>query len=149
MLSVMRRFFPIRTVSIYSGMHSAAGNSHASPFRRFRIFVYAPLLVAVIWMREAICASIAELPPESAIASEYVMSSWHTEDGLPENTITCIAQGADGYIWFGTFHGLARFDGVRFTVFDESNTPGIGRDGIAQIVPDREGWVWMIRQSGG
>lgn len=39
-------------------------------------------------------------------------------DGLPSNNINCIAQDADGYIWFGTTNGLSRFDGysaVNFT----------------------------------
>ena len=30
---------------------------------------------------------------------------------------------ADGYLWAGTWFGLARFDGVRFVVFNSANTP--------------------------
>ncbi len=37
--------------------------------------------------------------------------------------VTSAVQTRDGYLWFGTYSGLARFDGERFQVFDSSNTP--------------------------
>src|SRR5579859_4303175 len=49
---------------------------------------------------------------------------WHVLDtrkqpqGLPQNSVYAILQTSDGYIWAGTKQGLARFDGVRFTIFD-------------------------------
>ena len=42
--------------------------------------------------------------------------------GLPQASVRAIAQTADGYIWLGTEEGLVRFDGVRFTVFDTTNS---------------------------
>jgi ligand-binding sensor domain-containing protein len=44
---------------------------------------------------------------------------------LPQNTVTGVVQTPDGYLWLSTFDGLARFDGVRFTIFDKGNTKGI------------------------
>lgn len=38
-------------------------------------------------------------------------------NGLPDNTVKCIAQDGQGFIWLGTFNGLCRFDGAGFTVF--------------------------------
>jgi len=37
-----------------------------------------------------------------------------------QRLVRAIAQTADGYLWFATFGGLARFDGMNFTVFDGS-----------------------------
>jgi DNA-binding response OmpR family regulator/ligand-binding sensor domain-containing protein/two-component sensor histidine kinase len=38
--------------------------------------------------------------------------------GLPSNnTVTCIAQDKQGFVWFGTYDGLCRFDGVKFSIF--------------------------------
>src|SRR5262245_53623880 len=45
------------------------------------------------------------------------MSSWTVENGLPENTVLALAAAPDGYLWAGTWNGLARFDGVRFVPF--------------------------------
>jgi ligand-binding sensor domain-containing protein len=36
------------------------------------------------------------------------------ESGLPQNTVTTVLQTHEGYLWLGTYNGLARFDGVRF-----------------------------------
>src|SRR5438445_493266 len=52
----------------------------------------------------------------------FRVKHWTTEDGLPEDRIGCIKQTRDGYLWIGTWTGLARFDGLRFTVFNKFNT---------------------------
>lgn len=48
---------------------------------------------------------------------------WTTANGLPQNTVTGLAQTPDGYLWLSTFDGLARFDGVRFNIFDRGKLP--------------------------
>ena len=54
---------------------------------------------------------------------QFPHRAWQAEHGLPQNSILSLAQTPDGYLWVGTQEGLVRFDGVRFTVFDETNTP--------------------------
>jgi ligand-binding sensor domain-containing protein len=46
-----------------------------------------------------------------------VVKSWRTIDGLPQNSVTALAQTPDGYLWVGTQGGLARFDGVRLVTY--------------------------------
>jgi hypothetical protein len=53
----------------------------------------------------------------------YLIDSGETEGGLPEDSATAIVLTPDGYLWFGTFDGLVRFNGVEFTVFNPANTP--------------------------
>jgi len=80
---------------------------------------------------------------------EYSHKIWRIEDGLPENRIRTIAQTPDGYLWLGTGEGLARFDGVRFTVFDRSNTPALGDDGILTLCVTSDGTLWIGTEGGG
>ena len=68
---------------------------------------------------------------------------WLTENGLPQNTVHAIAQTKDGYIWIGTEEGLARFDGIKFTVFDKQNTPDIKSNYIRSLLADRQGALWI------
>jgi ligand-binding sensor domain-containing protein len=53
----------------------------------------------------------------------YITRVWTTDDGLPGSSVMNVIQSHDGYLWVGTYSGLARFDGVHFTVFDGGNTP--------------------------
>jgi two-component system sensor kinase FixL len=73
----------------------------------------------------------------------YLIDTWETEDGLPENTVTAMVQTPDGYLWFGTFGGLVRFDGVNFTVFNRANTSQLPNTGIVNLHLDRRGWLWI------
>ena len=38
-------------------------------------------------------------------------------DGLPNSIGKCFAQDGQGFVWVGTFNGLARYDGFRFTTY--------------------------------
>lgn len=79
----------------------------------------------------------------------YTIQNWQLEQGLPQISVTSIAQTPDGYLWVGTFNGLARFDGVRFTVFHEGNIPELGNSGITQLQVDEQGALWIVTLTGG
>ena len=51
-------------------------------------------------------ATAAVLPPVSG-EQDFLLSNWETEDGLPQSSATSIAQTPDGFLWVGTFEGLA------------------------------------------
>jgi signal transduction histidine kinase/ligand-binding sensor domain-containing protein len=82
-------------------------------------------------------------------AAEYHLKTWTVENGLPQNVIRGIAQTPDGYLWIATLDGLARFDGVRFTIFNKSNTAGVGSNRFSAMVQDRNGDLWLSTESGG
>ena len=52
-------------------------------------------------------------------------------------------------MWLGTQNGLVRFDGVKFRVFDENNTPAIKNSRIVRLLCDREGTLWIGTEHGG
>src|SRR5450631_28968 len=79
-------------------------------------------LLAVLLI--AVCARALALEP-SLEPSQYVLDNWQIPEGLPQTSIQAIARTPDGYLWVGTQEGLARFDGVGFTVFDTGNEPAI------------------------
>jgi ligand-binding sensor domain-containing protein/signal transduction histidine kinase len=85
----------------------------------------------------------------AAEQTDYSHRVFRIEDGLPENRIRAISQTPDGYLWLGTGEGLARFDGVRFTVFDRSNTPALGDDGILSLRLASDGTLWIGTEGGG
>ncbi len=80
-------------------------------------------------------------------APDYAIDVWQVEQGLPDSTVTAIAQTADGYLWLGTFNGLVRFDGVRFKVFD-ARTPGLEGEEILRLCGDGTGGMWIDEEVG-
>jgi len=78
-----------------------------------------------------------------AIEPSYRVTHWTTDQGLPQNRISCLKQARNGYLWVGTWAGLARFDGVRFTVFDKFNTPELVNDSINALAEDAAGTLWI------
>ena len=77
-----------------------------------------------------------------------VRQVWQTEQGLPQVSVTSIAQTRDGDLWVGTFGGLARFDGARFTVYDAGNTPGFAGNRILSLFVDRDDVLWIGSETG-
>jgi signal transduction histidine kinase/ligand-binding sensor domain-containing protein len=88
-------------------------------------------------------------PNVAPLSSEYVLRTWETDDGLPQNTVTGIAQTPDGYLWLATQGGLARFDGLRFTAFLKGSTPGLGSSYARSLAVDRIGALWIGIERGG
>ena len=76
----------------------------------------ATCLIAALWW----CASAYALNPNQRL-TQYVHRIWQAEQGLPGVTIDSLRQTAEGYIWLGTYAGLIRFDGVRFTTIEGPN----------------------------
>ena len=79
----------------------------------------------------------------SAKTSDYLIDAWTSDSGLPDSSVTSIAQTQDGYLWVGTSDGLARFDGVRFETFDPINTPELKSARITKLSVDAWGTLWI------
>ncbi len=79
---------------------------------------------------------------------QFPHRAWEVEDGLPQNSILSLAQTSEGYLWAGTWEGLVRFDGVRFTTFDEANTPALLDNSVRRLEVDRDGTLWIATSRG-
>ena len=81
--------------------------------------------------------------------AQYRFDHWTADNGLPQNSVRDIVQTRDGYLWLATLDGLVRFDGVRFTVFNKSNSPGIFSNRFLQLYEDGQGDLWAITENSG
>ncbi|WP_107039362.1 sensor histidine kinase [Brumimicrobium mesophilum] len=57
----------------------------------------------------------------SITAQKFSFIQYNTSKGLPQSQVNTITQDESGYIWVGTFGGLARFDGQNFTNYGKNN----------------------------
>lgn len=78
----------------------------------------------------------------------FLQTQWTNETGLPQSSVTSIAQTDDGYLWVATFGGLARFDGVKFKVFTPANTPELKSNRIIALATDQEKNLWIGTERG-
>lgn len=74
---------------------------------------------------------------------DFVQDVWSLQEGLPQITVTAIAQDDEGYIWVGTQQGLSRFDGVRFQDFGRDAVGDIPGAFVQALHRDRQGRLWI------
>ncbi len=73
----------------------------------------------------------------------YSLTSWNDDAGRSIGSVYSIVQDADLYLWIGTDDGLFRFDGSRFTAWDQlSDTPTRG-SAVRSLLVDRSGSLWI------
>lgn len=61
-----------------------------------------------------------------------------TKEGLSNNTVRCILQDNDGFLWFGTYNGLNRYDGNRVRIFAD-----LPDSRIESLAKDTRGFLWI------
>jgi ligand-binding sensor domain-containing protein/signal transduction histidine kinase len=71
-------------------------------------------------------------------------------DGLSQNSVTCIYQDQQGYMWFGTRDGLNRYDGYKLELYyyDALDSTSLSNSSIASIYQDKYGVLWIGTNGG-
>lgn len=134
-----------KTIKVGSGCtgehcidRSARGDKH----RRRRLFLLRGLTVLL--------AGAIFLPLQE-YGSEHAFQNISIEDGLSQNSIVCILQDRDHFMWFGSEDGLNRYDGYRFKVYRHSQRrdDGLSHDRVSCLFEDLDGSIWIGTLGGG
>jgi signal transduction histidine kinase/sugar lactone lactonase YvrE len=86
------------------------------------------------------------LSPAKAL-SQYSVTIWSQQQGLPQDTIRAITQTTDGFLWLGTDEGLARFDGYEFVAFGKDQG-GLPSNSVNVLAASPDGALWIGTPSG-
>jgi len=82
-----------------------------------------------------------------AVESKMVLTHLTTDDGLSQNTVVTVHKDKKGLMWFGTWDGLNKYDGYRFTVYKSNIDPADENSPIHtrvdKIQEDRYGYLWV------
>ncbi len=81
---------------------------------------------------QTVCAHAVRLP----------MRCFSTDQGLVNNEVITAFQDDQGYLWFGTYVGVSRFDGRQFENFDIQE-PGPGKSAVKAIGRDIQNRIWI------
>jgi ligand-binding sensor domain-containing protein/two-component sensor histidine kinase len=95
------------------------------------------------WAGAAVPPDTDALPASSDAETEFLVDVWGTDQGLPNNTVTGIAQTPDGYLWCGTYDGVVRFDGARFVRIGPDDSTNQQANRIQCLLVDRAGQLWI------
>jgi Two component regulator propeller len=82
------------------------------------------------------------LTPDRDIA-QYAHHSWKIDDGYFGSNPYSLAQDNDGYLWIGTDHGLYRYDGGQFSLWNPPAGTHLPNSTIFSLLADRDGSLWI------
>jgi len=95
----------------------------------------------MLWLlAAAVLQASPPLPPPT-----YAVDRWQVDHGLPQNSVISMIQTRDGYLWLGTWAGVVRFDGVRFTPVADD----LPNNHILALAEHPDGSVWIGTGGGG
>ena len=72
-------------------------------------------------------------------------------DGLPHSDVTSIVQDQKGFIWFGTYSGLCRFDGLNFKLFkhDSNRSNSLSNNRVISQYISSDSTMYIGTEAGG
>ena len=78
-------------------------------------------------------------------APSVITRHFTTAEGLPSNNVMCTLKDRDGFLWFGTWYGLCRFDGEKFITYNKSVKSGavIPPRKVESLAEDAQGRLWL------
>ncbi|MCW0483008.1 two-component regulator propeller domain-containing protein [Gaoshiqia sediminis] len=80
----------------------------------------------------------------AAFQSQYKFQYLTANEGLPQNTVDCILKDKRGFMWFGTWNGLCRYDGYSFKTYKRDTHPdGLHDNFIHALCEDPDGNIWI------
>ena len=73
------------------------------------------------------------------------------DHGLSQNSVLSILQDSRGFMWFGTWDGLNKYDGYKFTVYlnDPDDPFSLSDNAVFSILEDSSGVLWIGTGNGG
>ncbi|HSY74123.1 MAG TPA: two-component regulator propeller domain-containing protein, partial [Dongiaceae bacterium] len=84
----------------------------------------------------------------NSAANLWLTRTWQTDEGLPDNNVTGVAQAIDGHLWVATLGGLMRFDGKNFEEFSTTHLPKVPNHVVRTMYLDRRGRLWLVMDRG-
>ena len=86
-------------------------------------------------------ASVLFVGAISGSAQQFGFTQYTPKEGLAQSQVRCIAQDAEGYLWFGTLGGVSRFDGHTFVNY--ALQEGLPDAQVNAVLCAKDGTVWL------
>ena len=99
----------------------------------------------------ALAASASSQADDAQLYTTPYFQTLGVAAGMPSSRIYKTVQDRDGYLWFGTQDGLARYDGVGFRVYrhDPKDPDSLGGNAVTALFVDRDNRIWCGGEESG
>ncbi len=86
----------------------------------------------------------------SGYGQSYYFYKISAQEGLSQNTINCIYQDKQGFLWLGTQDGLNRYDGYGFNIYRHhpEDSGSLSHNWIWDIIEDDQQNLWVATWDG-
>lgn len=82
-----------------------------------------------------------------ALENKILFNRLDVNNGLSSNEVSCIYKDTQGFMWFGTGAGLARFDGYEFKTFRHEVDGSLFSEAfILKLTETKDGRLWITYQ---
>ena len=124
---------------------------------RIALFLACLISLVAALNRQAVLARSPENAPDARLVDGNPPTSGtahfdriSTADGLPDDVVYAIVQDREGFMWFGTGNGLARYDGYEFIVYqyDPDDPTSLSHPTVRAIYQTRNGDLWVGTDGG-
>lgn len=125
---------------------------HQVKGRRYRQHLYlyaAQILIAFMLLLISLCVFPQE--NKQILFDRITSENFKVEKGLSQNSVNCIMQDSHGYMWFGTWDGLNKYDGYRFEIYKPDYLKGrsdMSDQTVNALMQDRDGIIWIGTNAG-
>jgi signal transduction histidine kinase/ligand-binding sensor domain-containing protein len=94
-------------------------------------------------------AALAQEPPEEV--ENYRIEEFTLPGGPSGNSVNCIAQGPNGFMWFGSHNGLYRYDGYHFKTYrsNPEDSTSLAFSYIEWLFWSSDDYLWIGTYGGG
>ena len=101
-----------------------------------RTLQYILFILSFFFLTVNLFAQFSEL-------DNYVTRTWTSTDGLPSNTISDVIQSPDGFMYFGSYEALVRFDGYEFETINKYSDKKYSFISARSVFQDSQGNIWV------
>ncbi|KOS07521.1 histidine kinase [Flavobacterium akiainvivens] len=79
-----------------------------------------------------------------AAAQDFQLKHFDINNGLSNSSVVSILQDKEGFLWFGTYDGLNRFDGYNFKVYRNTigDSTSLVSNAVYAITEDSNNYLW-------
>ncbi|AEF86017.1 putative multi-sensor hybrid histidine kinase [Treponema primitia ZAS-2] len=75
--------------------------------------------------------------------SNHVQTVYNSSNGFPSDEANTVLQTSDGYLWFGGYSGLTRFDGNSFKTFNAVSNDDFPSSNVRALLEGADHTLWI------